>query len=109
MDAKTNTATEVLSAIAEPGPDELREVEEHMAEAETGEDLADDSQSGGLSSDMLTQYLNDIERVRRMSAAKGRLVANHQSAEANLRLVVHIARRFNGCRPSPPRGGCPTR
>ena len=96
MDAKTNTESEVLIDIAEPGPDELREVEEHLSEADIEKDLVDTAQSGGLSGDLLAQYLNDIERVRRTSAAKGRLVANHQSAEANLRLVVHIAKRFNG-------------
>ena len=97
MDAKTNTESEVLMDIAEPGPAELSVVEEDLVGYETGKDLVDDAQSEELIGDLLTQYLNDIERVRRKSAAKGRLVANHQSAEANLRLVVHIAKRFNGC------------
>lgn len=97
MVAKTNTETESLTAIAEPDPAELREAEEHLAEDEPGDDLTDGSHSGGLSGDMLAQYLNDIKRVRRRSKAKDRLPAKHLSAEANLRLVVYIAKRYNGC------------
>jgi RNA polymerase primary sigma factor len=97
MDAKINSATPTLTAIAEPGLDELREVEEHLAENEPGDDLDNDSNGPGLSGDMLTQYLKDIERARRMSSANGRLPAKDLSAEANLRLVVYIAKRYNGC------------
>ena len=96
MDSPSNFDTENLTTMAEPSAAELREVEENLIETELEDDLSAAFYTEVFTDNPLRQYLNDIERVRQTSPANGRLPAEHLSAEANLRLVFHIAKHYKG-------------
>jgi RNA polymerase primary sigma factor len=96
MVTRSNFDNENLTTMPEPSAAELREVEENLIETELEDDLTAASYTEVFTDNPLRQYLNDIERVRQTGPANGRLPAEHLSAEANLRLVFHIAKRNKG-------------
>ena len=93
MDAEKSFKNNALTDIAEPDDADLHTLESKLPE--TGPISEADSEES-FSGDLLGQYLKDIERVHRTSAANGRLPDEHLSAEANLRLVVHFAKKYDG-------------
>ena len=83
--------------IDEPDEAALRNVEQELGDTALSSTPIADSEQEGLTGNVLGRYLKDIERVRRASKASGRVPENGLSAEANLRLVIHIAKKYNGC------------
>ena len=93
MDAEKSYDSSDFTDIEEPDDEDLDLFEADLVKA----DPAPLPDTGVFTTDVLQQYLNDIDRARRASSANCRLPDEHLSAEANLRLVVYFAKKYNGC------------
>lgn len=90
--------------LAEPCAEELQEIEEEFEEEEL--DLVLDLSEEMSADDPVRQYLREIGRYRLLTLeeegalgqriAEGDALAREQLIEANLRLVVSIAKKFTG-------------